>query len=123
MGNCYCRTRSVKVGSRIPKFSPSEQDEETHKNVIMLVSNTDESVYESHRRPSQDSDSGSAFSHDPIWDSDAGSSFSVQESPLRSPTSFGSFSGPGEFSDCCSSCSSRSSFGYMFTILPEIGSE
>ena len=118
MGSCCGKVKSGKVGAVVRINIPTEVKETSDTRETRETSDTSDTS-ELKRTPSQDSDAMSQSSHDHhnswymthrgMWDSDSGSPLEMlrtESSCSRSPTSFGSFSGPGEFSDSCSSMSS-----------------
>lgn len=136
MGNYCCKRKRAKVGSRpsMIELDPThfrnvylEKDEVKLKAPHMVATVVTD--------PRQDIDSKSIYGSmpgsgsrcgdgypicetlyhiDPAWDTDAGSSFGSVSLSSCSVSSFGSFSGPGCFSDSCSS-DEASDFGSMIT--------
>lgn len=113
MGNCHCRKTRTKIGSRPSAIGVDLTDYvnmSPEKDIVKLKKIRIVATESYPRRPSQDSDAGSGYSIcetmyniDPAWDTDAASCFGSISPSLYSVSSFGSFSGPGCFSESSSS--------------------
>ena len=138
MGNCCCKRKRAKIGSRPSRievdptncrraYSHKTKRKSTYLVAAVVTDPSQDSDSKSVSVSGSGSGSGSGslygdessicetlYHIDPAWDTDAGSRFGSVSPSLCSVSSFGSFSGPGCFSDSCSS-DETSDFGSMIT--------